>query len=79
MLIPIVLFGAPALSLLYFAVSLWRYVSAKRKNSRVSGSVDAEKMQERKSSLIYSIVILATFLAAIIGLVVLFSTSVSFM
>lgn len=78
-LIPIVLLGTPAVALLYFVVGLCLYIAAKRKNSRFPGSVDAEKMRERKGCLILAGVTVLVFGGTLVGVMALLSAAVAHM
>lgn len=74
-----IFYGVPILALVFFCVSLVRYISAKRKNKRQPESVGAKELQRRKLLLIISSVIVGVFVFAIVGLIVLLHTAVAFM
>lgn len=72
-------FGLPAAAFVFFAVSLVLYCSARRKNKRASGSVDAAVLRTRRLMLIVSALIAGAFAAVVIAFAVLLFMAVAFM
>lgn len=72
-------FGIPAAALVFFAVSLALYLSARRKNKRTPGSVDPAVLRGRRLMLIVSAVIAGAFAAVVIAFAVLLFMAVAFM
>ncbi len=76
----ITLFVLVPLSLIaLFLVCLCRYLSAKKQDRQVPGSVAPELLKERKLYTVLSGVIAGIFLAAVIGIVVLFAMAIAYM
>ena len=72
-------FAIPTLAVIAFGVSLYRYLSAKKKNKLFPGTVSAEEMSKRKKALIVFAVIAGILTAVVIGIIVLLFTAVAFM
>lgn len=75
----VLLFGIPTLSLVLFFISLYRYVSAKRKNKRTPDTFSEAEIGARKMMLVIFSVITGVLLAILIGLTVLLYLAVAFM
>ena len=75
----VLLFGIPTLSLVLFFISLYRYVSAKRKNKRTPDTFSEAEMGERKMMLVIFSVVTGVLLSILIGLTVLLYLAVAFM
>ena len=76
----IILFLAiPTISVVAFGVSLYRYLSAKKKNKLSPGTLSAEDMAKRKTALIVFAVIAGILVAMVIGIIVLLFTAIAFM
>ena len=79
MIFGVLLFGVPTLSLALFFISLYRYVSAKRKNKRTPGTFSEAEIGARKMMLVIFSVITGVLLSILIGLTVLLCLAVAFM
>ncbi len=69
----------PIAIIAFFAVSLCKYVSAKKKNKKTPGAVIAREMDRLKTVLIVSSVAAGVLLAAVIGITVLMYLAVAYM
>lgn len=74
-----IFYGVPIGTLLFFVVSLYRYLYAKRKNKTEPGSFSPEEMERRKSFLQVSGVMAGVLAVVIIGLAVLLVMSIAYM
>ncbi|MBQ2767722.1 MAG: hypothetical protein IJF49_06560 [Clostridia bacterium] len=72
-------YGIPAAAILFFAVSLVRYCTAKKQNKRVPNSISAEELRSRRLMLIISSVIAGLLAAVVIAFTVLLFVAVAFM
>lgn len=72
-----IFFVIPGVSLIYFAVSLIRFLLARRKNKNIPGSISEEDMSARKSSLITSSVMFGACLLFVGGIFALLVSAVS--
>lgn len=79
MIFGVLLFGVPMLSLALFFISLYRYVSAKRKNKRTPDAFSEAEIGARKMMLVIFSVVTGVLLAILIGLTVLLCLAVAFM
>lgn len=79
MIFGVLLFGVPTLSLALFFISLYRYVSAKRKNKRTPDAFSEAEIGARKMMLVIFSVISGVLLSILIGLTVLLCLAVAFM
>ncbi|MCD8357111.1 MAG: hypothetical protein LUE11_11170 [Clostridia bacterium] len=75
----IIFYGIPIAALLFFIISLYRYLYAKGKNKTEPNSFSAEEMEKRKSSLKLSSVIAGVLALVIIGLAVLLFMAIAYM
>ena len=72
-------FAIPTISFVAFGVSLYRYLSAKKKNKLSPGTLSAEDMTKRKTSLIVFAIIAGILVAMVVGIIVLLFTAIAFM
>jgi len=72
-------YGLPLAAVVFFAVSLILFLSARRQNRREPGSVDPLTLHTRRLMLIVSSVIAGVFAAVVIAFAVLLFTAVAFM
>jgi hypothetical protein len=72
-------FAVPVGILVFFAISLCRYLSARKQEREIPGSVEAQDLKNRKALLIVSAVMAGVLLAVTIGLIVLLYMAVAFM
>ena len=79
MIFGVLLFGVPTLSLALFFISLYRYVSAKRKNKRTPDAFSEAEIGARKMMLVIFSVVSGVLLSILIGLTVLLCLAVAFM
>lgn len=69
----------PLVLIVFWGISLYRYLSAKKKNKQVPGTFLPEEIKNRKMIFIVLSVISAIFLAVVIGFIVLLFMAVAFM
>ena len=77
--VPVLFYGIPVLSVLFFAVSLFLYCHGRHRNKVQPGSVPAETMRTRKVVLIVSAVIAGIFVTVVLGFAALLLMAVAFM
>ena len=75
----ILFFGIPAISILLFGISLYRYLSAKKQNKEVPGSFSDSEMKKRKIMLIILSVISGVLAVIVIGFIALLFMVVAYM
>lgn len=74
-----ILFGMPIILIIFFCVSIDRYISAKKQNKESPGTYSDTEIKKRKITLILSGVVAGIFVVIIIGLIVLLSMAVAYM
>lgn len=72
-------FGVPAVLLIFLGVSIFRYVTAKRKNAKAPDTYSSREMKARETLLIVSAVLTGFFLAILIGLIMLLTMAIAHM
>ena len=72
-------FSIPAITLVLFVVSLYKYLSAKKANKKSPGTINDEALKRRKTMLIVTSIIFAALVAVIIGFISLLFLAVAFM
>ena len=72
-------FSIPAITLILWGVSLYKYLSAKKANKKVPGTISEDELKRRKTMLIVTSVIAAVLVAVIIGFIGLLFLAVAFM
>lgn len=72
-------FAIPMLIIAFFGVSIYRYLSARRKNRIAPGAVLPEEMKKRKIQLIASAIIAGALVIVVIGFIALLFMAVAFM
>ena len=75
----VIFFAVPAILLVFFAISLYRYISAKRENEETPDTFSAEEIKKRKIILIVASIIAATLVAIVIGFIAMLFMAVAFM
>ena len=75
----ILFFAIPAIIIALLGVSIYRYVSAKRKNKLTPGTFSDEEMKKRKIWLIVSAIIAGALVIVVIGFIALLFMAVAFM
>ncbi|MBQ8239077.1 MAG: hypothetical protein IJZ39_13135 [Oscillospiraceae bacterium] len=78
----VIYFGAPAAAILTAIIWFWRESVRKNREALESGEQDEQalnKLRRRKIALTVAVVIGGVFVAAIITVAILFSTSIAFM
>ena len=75
----ILFFGIPAILLVLFGISVYRYVSARRANAAQPGTYPDREIQSRKVMLIVMSVIAGALAAVVIGFIALLFMAVAFM
>lgn len=78
-LIEFLYYFIPAASLIFFAVSLIRYLTAKRKNKRAPGSFSDAQISARRICLIVSSIIAGAMLIVVVAFFALMLMAVAFM
>ncbi len=79
LLLPILYLAVPTLALFFFAATLTLYLTARRKNKKIPGSVSAVSLKNRKLWLIVSSIVLGVMLLVVLGFMGLLLLSVAFM
>lgn len=74
-----IFYGIPIAVFLFFVISLYRYLYARRKNRMEPDSFSAEEVQKRKSSLKLSAIMAGALVLVVIGLAVLLFMAIAFM
>jgi hypothetical protein len=72
-------FAVPVGILVFFVIRLCRYLSARKQEWEIPGSVEAQDLKNRKAMLIVSAVMAGVLLVVTIGLIVLLYMAVAFM
>lgn len=72
-------FAIPTALLVFFGISLYRYLSAKSKNKRLPGTFSPEEVKYRRTALILSSVMAGILLAVVIAFVILLSMAIAYM
>ena len=72
-------YAIPIASLIFFILSLYWFLSVRRKNKLEPGSIDAQTLKNKKIIFILASVIFGIMVAIVIALIVLISMAVSFM
>ena len=72
-------YAIPIASLIFFILSLYGFLSVRRKNKLEPGSIDAQTLKNKKIIFILASVIFGIMVAIVIALIVLISMAVSFM
>ncbi len=75
----ILFFAIPAILIILFGISLYRYVSAKKKNKKVPGTFSDEEMKKRKIVFIIFSIVSGVLAVVVIGFSVLLYMAVAFM
>lgn len=79
LLMDLLFFGIPAAAGVFFAISLYRYISAKKQNKRDPGCIRPGELKKRKMLLLAASVILGVFLLVVVGFATLLFMAVAFM
>lgn len=72
-------FGMPAILIVLFCISLYRYVSAKKKNKAVPGTFADDEIKKRKTMLIVLSVVAGVLTVVVVGFIILLFMAVAFM
>lgn len=75
----ILFYGIPIAAVVFFVVSLWLYIAAKRQGKQNPESVSEYTMKIRKTLLIISSTILGTLVVVVAAMILLLYTAVAFM
>jgi len=78
-LISFLYIAIPVGAVLFFAVSLFQFLSAKKQNRQQPGSIPPEKLKSLKFRLILSAVIAGVLAAIVIGFIILLFFAVAYM
>ena len=79
LLYSILFLAIPAIVIVLFGVSLYRYISAKKRNKNAPGTFPPEEIKKRKIFLIITSVILGVFVVVVIGFMALLFLAIAFM
>ena len=74
-----IFFGIPLAAILFFIISLCRYIRAKIINKKEPGRFSTEEMNKRKILLIVSSVIVGVLVAVVVAFVVMIYMAVAYM
>ena len=72
-------FAIPIILVIYWGLSIYRYVTAKKQNKVVPGTFSDAEIKKRKIRLIILSVISVVFLAIVIGFIALIYMAVAYM
>ena len=75
----VLFFAIPLLLLALCGVSIYRYISAKKKNKHTPGAFSEAEIKKRRDILIIISVVTGLMLAAALGFMALFFISIAFM
>ena len=75
----IIFFVIPLVMLVYVGISIYRYVSAKRKNREEPGSFTEEEMKKRRTVLIVSAVVTGVLVAVVVGFLAMLVMAIAYM
>lgn len=75
----IIYYAIPAAAVLFFFISLFRYLSGRHRNRRQPGSVSEQSMRTRRILLIISSVIAGILVAFVAALIALMMLAVAYM
>lgn len=75
----VLFFAVPAIWLILFGISLYRYISAKKQNKQMPGTFSPAEIKKRKVFLIVMSVVAGMILAMVIGLIAMLFMAVAFM
>ena len=73
------LIGIPILSVIYFAVSLYDFLHAKKANKREADTYTAADMKKYRINLVASAIIMAVLLSVIISFAVMLYFAIAYM
>ena len=79
MLFSILFAAIPAVLFALFAVSLYRYLSARKQDRLAPGTISPKELTARKIMLIVTSVVLGVFVAVVIGFMALMAMAIVFM
>ena len=75
----ILFFAIPAISIVLFIISLYRYISAKKQNEKAPGTFSAGEIKKRKIFLIVLSVIVGVPTAIAIGFIAIMFMAIAYM
>lgn len=75
----ILFFTIPLSVIVFFAVTLYCYLSARTQNKKTPGAVSPERLKTRKILLIISSAVAIVFVAVVIGFAALLFMSIAYM
>ncbi len=75
----IIFYGIPIATLVFFIISLCRYLSAKRRHRLDPASISEAQLKSRKTLMIVSLILAAVFVAVVIAFILLMLMAVAFM
>ncbi len=72
-------FTIPVVLLTFWGISIYRYVSAKKRNSKDPETFSPSEMKTRKIVLIIASILAGVFIVIVIGFIVLLFSAIAFM
>ncbi len=78
-LIYIAIFAIPIMTVVFFIISLKRYLKARNANKNAPDTFSAELMEERKINLIITSILMGIFVTVVVCLIVLLPAAVAYM
>ncbi len=75
----ILFFTIPVVLLTFWGISIYRYVSARKKNSKDPETFSPSEMKTRKTILMIASVLAGAFLIIVIGFIILLFSAIAFM
>ena len=75
----VLFFALPLLTLGFFGISLFRYLSVRSANKKQSNTFSNDEVKKRKLLLVISSVIAGVFVAIVIGVIALLCMAIAFM
>lgn len=75
----ILFFAIPIASVILFVISIYRYISAKKKNKAVPNTYSDNEIKKRKIMLIVMSVIVAILVTIVVGFIILLCIAIVYM
>ena len=75
----ILFFGVPILLLVLFGASLYRYITARKRNEEEPGTFPEEEMKSRKTALVVTSILMGIVALVAVGFVALLFMAIAYM
>jgi hypothetical protein len=75
----VLFFALPFLTVGFFGISLFRYLSARKTNKKNPDTFSADEIKKRKLLFIISSVVMGVFVTIVIGVIVLLCMAIAYM